>query len=379
MFGARIFNSIKEAMPELQGLQILVGGYGLNIGNYELLNALLIQNNVLDETKKSIAIFHPKSDLLDIYILIIMGIAAYKDSVLRNSRLKINDFKPGELVAYGGKIVRFGGIQIDPTDHTEKFQIIYGEQAIKRPNGTIVGYSSPSTFAPLTYFSDVSKYHGSKTSPDLEGAKKDEKKNIVHTLQRLLGFQEKHGLSGYPTFLISSERSRLIELLKETTINGTPFFDIFPSVKCTSENRYRLGRDSQQRSYMFYFVSNLSTADDILRAEPTIRTLFVDARGKAFNNGSLLASIRNQYNFEDLYWLQTYERLETVEQLENGLDFKIWIWDKRDYTTLTHDEESPPKTGTATDNYFETAVSGHNRTVSNQNKVNFSLTLPGMP
>jgi len=92
MFSQRIINYVKECMPELQDLQLSVGGNPIHIGGYEMLNALLIQNNVLDETNKSIAIFHSKEDLLDIYLLVIMGLATYKSSIIHNAKLKQNDF-----------------------------------------------------------------------------------------------------------------------------------------------------------------------------------------------------------------------------------------------------------------------------------------------
>ena len=61
MFGDKILSHIKEAMPELQELQISVGGHKLDVKFYEQLNAFLVHNNVLDDTEKNIAIFHPYS------------------------------------------------------------------------------------------------------------------------------------------------------------------------------------------------------------------------------------------------------------------------------------------------------------------------------
>ncbi len=322
MFSQKIINYINETMPELRELQLSIGGKALFIGGYEMLNALLIQNNVLDETDKSIAIFHPGSDLLDVYMLVIMGIAAYKQTILNNAKLKLKDFILGELVEYNGKIVRYGGISYGEDDNIERFQISYDDK-----------YNT-SKQLPLHFFSGVSKYVGTKTNADkYEG--KGAKIEYKDALRALLRVQEEHiDLSGYSTFLISSERSRLLGLLNEVAINGTPFFDMFPSVKCTTANSQRLGRDRIQRSSMFYFVSSLSTADDIMRAESKIRTLFIDARGKSLNDGTLLASIRNQYQLEDIFWLQTYNKLDSVDKLDGGLGFKIWIWDKSDYIEL---------------------------------------------
>lgn len=350
MFGQRVINYINKAMPELQDLQILVDGHCLKLGGYEMLNALIVQNNVLDDTKKSIAIFHPKSDLLDVFILIIMGLAAYKDSIIKNSKLRLNDFKQGELVEYEGRIVRYEGVFVNPGSKSEMIRITFGDEYFFWPTTNDI---------PVESFPEISKYHGSKTVPDKSTSKKN-KSNVKSSLLKLLGNKQQNiGLSGYPSFLISSERAQLIDLLKNVSINGTPFFDMFPSVKCTSENRKRLGRDRIQRSFMFYFVSSLSTADDILRAEPKIRTLFVDARGKTLNDGTLLASIRNQYDLEDIYWLQTYDKLDSVDKLDTGLGFKIWIWDKNDFAELVRSELEKPYVGS---DDFARMVEEHNIT-----------------
>lgn len=322
MFGQRIINHIKECMPELQDLQLSVSGNPIHIGGYEMLNALLIQNNVLDDTSKSIAIFHSKEDLLDIYLLVIMGIATYKSTIISNAKLKQNDFMPGELVEYNGKVVHYGGIILNSVDNIERFKISYDDK-----------YHT-SEEIPLQFFSELSKYQGNKTTADSYDSKRA-KENVKDTLKSLLGSNLRQiGLSGYSPFLIASERSRLVELLKETTINGIAFFDMFPSVKCTSEKRQRLGRDNIQRAFLFYFVSSLSTADDILQPEPSIKNLLVDARGKVLNNGSLLSSIRTQYNLEDIYWLQNYDRLDSIDKLDSGLGFNIWIWSKEDFADL---------------------------------------------
>lgn len=350
MLGTRIISHIKEEMPELKDLQVMIGGSKLNVGDYELLNAFLIHNNVLDDTKKSLAIFHPKNDLLDVWLLITMGLSAYKYSVLKNSKLLISDFKKGELVEYNGRILLYNGVYVDPVDKIERFQLVYGDEYTICPTSENI---------PVRYFPELSKYTGSKTTPDLSSAKRH-KRNVKDALQTLLNLQEQYaGFSGYPTFLISSESSRFADLLREVQVNGTPFFDMFPSAKCTQENRQRLGRDSIKRSFMFYFVTNLSTADDVLRDEPHIRTLFVDARGKSLKDGTLLASVRTQYGLEDIYMLQTLDRLDSANKLDSGLGFKIWIWDKSDFSGMESQNTNGEQTVPA-DNDFVRMVADHN-------------------
>ncbi len=316
-----------------------------------MLNALIVHNNVLDETKNSIAIYHPGDDLLDVYLLIIMGLVAYKGAIIKNSKLRLNDFKVGELVEFDGRIAKYGGVSTDPATKIGKFRLGYSDK-----------YNTYESI-PLHFFSSVSKYSGIKTIPDAYEPDKT-KKDAKDVLRLLLGFQgQQVGLSGYPAFLVSSERPHLINILKNIELNGKPFFEIFPSMKCTKGNRISLSRDVRKMAYMFYFVSGLSIADDVLESEPLVKTLFVDAQGKALRDISLAASIRNQYSIEDIYWLQSYSQLDLIEKLEKGLGFKIWIWDVNDFKGLTgFTNPGQSNTGSANSEYSG-LVNKHNNVV----------------
>lgn len=330
MLGQNLVTYAKTNIPELLDLKIQIGGQQIAISGYEAVNAIIIQNNIIDQKNMNIAVFHPRDDLLDVFMLTIMGLAAYKDSIIRHSKLRMSDFQIGELVEHAGKVVSFQGIVTDPVTNVERIRMQFGDEYFRGEKQL----NPPSKEIPIEYFSEVSKYHGKKIVPDQMGGTVA-KKNIKDAVQNLLGLHgQQIGLSGYPGFLIASERSYFVDLLKDVVINNIPFFDIFPSVKCTSEHRQRLGRDNAQRGFMFYFVSSLSTADDVLRDESSIKTLFADARGKSFNNGSLLSSIRNQYDLEDIFWLQTYNQLDSIDKLIKGLGFNIWIWDEEDLSRV---------------------------------------------
>ncbi|MCL5675760.1 MAG: DrmE family protein [Patescibacteria group bacterium] len=327
MFNQRILDNIKESIPYLQKLNIKVSGTAFLMTDYEKINALLIKNNVLDENHNNIAIFHPINDLLDIYILVIMGLAAYEYAILNNSKSKLEDFRVGELVEYGGRVVQYQGITLC-NDNIEKFELKYDDE-----------YKT-TELLPLSYSNKISKYSGCKTTADKYNSKISNK-NVGDILHTVIDYKDGEiTLSGYPPFLVVSERPALIELLKKITINGIPFFEFFPSVKCTSCNRQRIGRNIAQRSYMFYFAASLSTADDVLRSENGIKTLFVDAHGKSLDDGNLLAALKNQYGIEDVYWLQNYSKLDAMENLESGLGFKIWIWKTDDFEELAINKQS---------------------------------------
>lgn len=318
MLSETLVRYIKNLLPELSEIKISISGELLPITGFELVNALLIKNNILDKENKNIAIFHSEYDILDIFLLIVAGLAAYESSINNSSELKIKDFAIGELVEFDGKLGWFKGSYFDSSDNREKFRLAYDDQ-----------YHTEIAL-PIRRFVSVSKYSGSKTTADSYDSKKS-KKHVKDALGNLFGLKEgRFGLSGYDAFLVCSERPRFLDILKQVEINGMPFFDMFPSVKCTSSSRQRMGRDRIQRAFMFYFVASISTADDVMSTEKTIKDLFVDARSKNFTQGSLLASIRSQYDIEDIYWLQNYERIDSLEKLDSGLGFDAWIWRPED-------------------------------------------------
>jgi len=328
MLSENLISYIKNLLPEFGDIKISVSGELLPITAFELTNALLIKNNILDKEKKNIAIFHSEYDILDIFLLIVAGLAAYESSINKSSGLKIKDFSIGELVEFDGKLGWFKGSYFDESDNREKFKLAYDDQ-----------YHTEVAL-PIRRFVGVSKYSGSKTTADSYDSKKS-KKHVKDALGNLFGLKEgRFGLSGYDAFLVCSERPRFLDILKHVAINGMPFFDMFPSVKCTSSSRQRMGRDRIQRAFMFYFVASLSTADDVLATETTVRDLFIDARSKNFTQGSLLASIRSQYEIEDIYWLQNYDRIDAIEQLDSGLGFKAWIWKPEDLEEYKNKETS---------------------------------------
>lgn len=353
MFGTRISQYIAENIPELEGLLVCVGKKVVQLGDYDRINALLVHNSILNDTKQSIAIYHPKDDFLDAWILLVMGLSAYKDSILRNTKLRMHDFQDGELVEFEGKVVWFKGVFTDPADGVQKFRIGYDDKYRTRDE------------LPLQHFGSVAKYRGDRVSADPHDSKRA-RSTLRDAVGKLLGYQEQQvGLAGYPTFVVCSERQGLLEMLKNVSVNGIPFFKMFPSVKCTPSQRQRLGSDRHMRSPMFYFTAGLSTADDILASESGIKTMFIDAGSRAMNAASLLESIRYDYSIEDIYLLQHYDRLDTAPKLESSLGFKIWLWGKADFAKFA--QRSMPQTTSShgcdskSDDTFSALVDNHNR------------------
>lgn len=333
MFGTGIDLHIKESIPELEALSITLGGRVFNMGDYDRINSLLLHNNILNESKQNIAIIHPKDDLLDVLMIVIMGIAAYKHSINANSKLRIHDFNPGELIEFQGSIVKFMGTL---SEHgVEKFKIAYKDK-----------YNTTEDL-PLHLFAGVSKYLGAKIEPDPDPASGKKRRGAIATdvVGEILGMQrDSIGLGGYPSFLVASENPKLANLLRGVEINGTPFFQIFPCIRHTPASSHMLGgRDVQQRDPLFHFAASLATADDVLASEPRIKTVLFDANGRPINALSLIEAIRYDYGVEDIYLLQTYEKMSDLEKLDQSLGFKVWFWDIPDFQEFKSSERYAPR------------------------------------
>jgi hypothetical protein len=323
MPGQQFSTYLQSAIPEFLNVTIEIGGIPLRLSDYDYVHALIAHNNIVDGTKESIAIFHPSGDLIDIIFLVMAGLSSYKKSAEKNSGLKPEDLKPGDLVEYDGKRSKFVGQWIDPVDGIHKFELAYDDPARRRREAPT---NSRSTYPVDPYFSKVVRYFGERTTTerfDSQSKKSDKRKETIGTLLNM-GDQPVN-LADYSAFLVCNARPYLIELLHETRVNGAPFFKIFPSVKCKSNSLSPITRDLNQRRKIFYFAPSLSVADDVLRQQKTITALIADGK-KVSNATSLLASIKSDYELEDIYLLEDSSKISSAYDLERNLGFKVWAW-----------------------------------------------------
>src|SRR3989344_2186316 len=109
MFGPKFWDYFKETTPELFNMEVLVGGYPLVLSDFDCINALIVHNNILNGQQGKVAIFRPEGSLSEVYMLIMAGLAYYKDAAIRNDKLSEHDFTPGILVSYKGEIYRYVG------------------------------------------------------------------------------------------------------------------------------------------------------------------------------------------------------------------------------------------------------------------------------
>lgn len=320
MFGKPFFTYLRNAIPEFTNLGIEIGGSRVCLSDYDYIHALIANNNIVNGTGENIAVFHPADDLSDVTFLVVAGLASYKDSVLKNSSLKPDDLKPGDFIEYEGKIARYMGHAIDPADGVDKFELSYDDK-----------YKTRGTMPIDPYFKGVTRYSGDRVVTEKSYSKTKKADERKKTIGALLNIGEQPvNLADYSSFLVCSSRPYLTDLLHETRVNGAPFFKIFPSAKCTSSSIGRITRDLKKHRTIFYFVPNLSVADDILRRQKSITMLIIDGR-KVANSGSLLASIKADYGLEDIYLFEDSSRIASASDLSRNFGFKIWAWTPPDF------------------------------------------------
>lgn len=364
MFGDRFYNFARESAPELWNLDVRIGGQAAPLSNYDKINALMVRNNFLAVGKDRIAVFNPPGTLSDVYALVVAGISSYGNASGMGFH-SVGGFKPepGELVYYEGKIVRFVGWE-KYSDEDEKKFVLANEDKWKT-----------ETILPASRIGMVYKYSGTRTTPDPSDSK-SKTAPVQKTIGAILGTSpEKVRLADYSAILICLANATLIDLLKETTINGTRFFDLFPSVRWTPSGEQRLGRDNKKKSYMFYFTGSLSSADDILRSpEGTrVRGLVVDA-GRALHSTSLLSSMVSDYPLEKAWVFGGTNDLTAMQKLKKA-GFKIWVWTIQDFKDM-HDIHELVQ-GSA--GIPATAVSRHFEVLDKAVKASFAVEEVGYP
>jgi hypothetical protein len=324
MFGGHFKSFVAESAPELDRLDIRIADQPVLLSDLDRVNALAVRNNFLCAGKEQVGIFYPQGTLTEILMLVAAGLAAYR-SVLGGGALSEADFKPGSLVLYQGELVRFVGWDGDSLDGGKKF-VLANEDRYKT-----------RTILPASQLSELSKYSGTRTEPDPAGAH-SRMPAIQKTIAALFGFEENQQLqlANYPAIAVCLKNPALIGLLKETTVNGIKFFELFPSVRWTAGREWRQGRDQKKRSFVFYFFGSISVADDALRTEGTsIRVLIADS-GKTLRAASLVSSMLSG-GIEKIYTADDTGSFETALRLKK-LGFKILFWTMRDFQNM-HVEE----------------------------------------
>lgn len=323
MFGDRFYNFARESAPELWKLDVRIGGQAAPLSNYDKINALIIRNNFLTADKDRIAVFNPPGTLSDLYTLIVAGLSSYMNaSGLGFQAVGGFEPEPNELVYYEGKIVRFVGWKDDPEGGEKRF-VLANEDKWKT-----------ETTLPASKIGMVYKYSGTRTAPDACDSK-SKTAPVQKTIGAILGINPgKVRLADYSAILVCLANPALIDLLKETTVNGAKFFALFPSVRWTPSGEQRFGRDNKKKSYMFYLTGSLSSADDILRspAGTRVRGLVTDA-GKALHSASLLSSMVSDYSLEKTWVLGGADDFSAMQKLKKA-GFKTWIWTIQDFKDM---------------------------------------------
>lgn len=317
MFGEKFTNYIKNAAPELYQPDIRIGGKVHSPLNYGRINALIIRNALLSEGNDDIAIFNPPTNSVDPHILIASGLACYK-AALGEPGFSEQQLRPGLLVLYHGELLTVEGWE-ENLD-TGKRVILANKDK----------YQTRS-YVSIDKISEITKYAGGRTAPDAAGAR-TRTPAIQVALRTLLGLAEEQEmqLAECGSIIICLPDPSLIEILRKTTINELPFFELFPSIKWTPGNEERLGRDRKKRKPTFYFVGSLSSADDLLQSEAgrTVHTLICDG-SRAARSISLILSMRSDYSLKKTIIFDQVSNIETVPKLK-GLSFQVWVWTQND-------------------------------------------------
>lgn len=309
-------------LPELGRLELKIGNRAVTWDDYERINAMLVSRNIANNENENILLIHPSDDDVAILAAIIAGLAMYKSTSqgVPTEGYKISDFSSGELVEYKGEVRIFARCEFD---RVYKKEMVWLEYADKEKSWFIVTVPE--------FLENVRKYSGGRQEPEKIGRGNERWKVAIATVLGVSG--ESIGLSGHDSVVIVSDKLSLLDRLKQTTVRGVPFCEVFPSANYSGQKLKRLCVDKKRRPYFFYFVSSLLSADELMRLRPGIKTMIIDGE-KKISSSNLLATIRHDYDLEDIFALQTYEGLDQLGNLMRILQTKLWLWRQNDFAEL---------------------------------------------
>lgn len=324
MLDKHLINSINTEIPELNRVRLCLGGKEILLTPIDLINTFILYKNFLDDHSDDILIVRPNDNIADIILLILSALFIYKRSIKEYSSLTYNEFVEGEIVRFEEKVVLLKEFIKNPeTGVITHFKVQYGDKH---------NFFPTSTTRLISEFHYVSKYSGHQENLDTtRGVTRVDE--IQYVLGELIGVPANSvKVAGYPGILVITGGSNITDLLYDVTINGIPFYKLFPSEKRTANEKSSF-RDSMQRQSVFFFTSNMSNAIDILAEENSIKTVFSLA-GNLVKYSALLRSIRNDYAIEDIFMLQDYSHLDQLREFKSLYDFDLWYWQKADFVDM---------------------------------------------
>lgn len=312
MLGEKLTEYIHKAAPELLNIRIEVDGHELVLREDDVVNAYLMQQSFLSENDRDMAVFNLPGDYKEVLFLVASAIGCYK--AVGKKRVKEDDLVPGStLVLYNGELVRF----VEWKDEEDGRKMVLANED-KHKTRTTLSVGS---------LSEISLYSGSRTSPDVAGAK-TKLPAIQNALKQVLGLKDDRQpqVAGSGSIIVTLPESSLLDALKLTKINDVPFFDIFPSVKWTSTGENRLGRDRKKRSPLFYFVGSMSAADDLLSTiDVGICHTIISNGSRMASDLSLIDSIKSNYKITRRFVIDRISNVDVIHSLDKA-SFKIWAW-----------------------------------------------------
>lgn len=143
----------------------------------------------------------------------------------------------------------------------------------------------------------------------------------------LLAFQKSKAL------IVSSEKSRIIDSLKDLNLDGDRMDNIFPMENWTSDEQAQtIGQNYLRRSPILGFVSNTDVAVDIALKDPDIRLIIIDGASKIKNYGSIELLNADKYPRKIICLLKSTdtEELKTLSQM----GFDCWVWRRSDFLAM---------------------------------------------
>lgn len=317
MFNDSVLKIIREKTADFGKINLSIGEYTFARSDYDWVNTQILFNAIAEEGNNDLAIFSPHGFVLTLYSLLIMSFAELQRDLTNKENAIENNLKKGDRVKLDGYL----GICEGREKHEgrEYFAIRCGGQM-----NTLVYVFIPDGLDRLQMYSGpATKLRGHK--------RRKEYKKPGEAFSDLLQLDiNKLNIVRTSRIAVISERKNLIDVLQALKINDYAFTDLFPTVKLVNPNKYLKIPGTRLIGYpVNMIVSNFDTILEFIQKGNKISAVIIDGASKIKNNYGNINALKDCGGVEDILIFLDHRDLEEKSRLDK-MDFKIWIWTKKD-------------------------------------------------
>ncbi len=322
---SKVIEDVKTEFPGFWNLAITKAGVKYEKTFFDEVNASLLFERLAESgSSDDLALVLPSDPTVTPLIIIESLLCLLKLDSLQQPADFFDNLKNGDNVFVlpfsGGRTMKpgiFGGVEIKNG--------VRGYRVIEPSNPTsITWYPDTTKWRIKPYYSqDIDKR---KRSAEARGQELEKIMDL--SPGDLFGLQNSKGI------VVTGNKGKLKDEIKEITIGGDPIESIFPIADFSDADTPRpLLADPLRREYVLGLVSNSDTAVDICFSDPSYKLVMIEGASKvraSYGNITRLNADNSPRKIVCILNSSDQEEIETLKSM--GID--CWVWKSSDFQKI---------------------------------------------